>query len=106
MTEERAETRTIELLQEIRDDQRRLIERYESVAGQALELQRRALERVEESVALQKEAVNNQRQAIATQAESVTMQAGFGRLYRRVLVVALVMVAALIALLLWAVGPP
>jgi hypothetical protein len=74
--------RTQTLLEEIRDLQRQHLEEYRRVANEALAIQKQAFE-------LQQNAVAQQRVAVEAQANHL-------RLYRRVIVVAAVIVAGLI----------
>jgi hypothetical protein len=71
------------LLRDIRDLQRELLAEYRRVGEEALALQRQAFE--------------TQQRAVAQQGRSVEMQAGYARLYRIVLLVAL----PLIGFILW-----
>ena len=72
----------IALLKEIRDSQREHLDEYRRVANEALAIQRQAFE-------IQQNAVTQQKGAVDAQASHL-------RLYRKVLVVAAVIVAAAI----------
>ena len=73
---------TVVLLREIRDCQRQHMEEYRRVANEAL--------------AIQKQALEIQQNAVAQQTVSVDAQADHLRLYRRVIVAAVVLVGGAI----------
>jgi hypothetical protein len=69
------------LLADIRDSQRALEREYRRVAGESLELQRRAF-------ALQQQSVETQRKAVEQQGQAVAVQMRFARWLKVVLVLA------------------